>query len=253
MTRDVREAAQATWLLREWQHRSLATVWLRPGDWFTPAVEALADALEAGADVAPAAFRLGQARQDAGVSITEAIDDMAVLFRVAGHESTPLRAIRSLCAGWVEEYPGSAPTMTDAESGLATGEYLVQRLAEEYGAADRAGTAVPHTHALVVVDVSLGTTDPWERMARNAAVGQALMDAYGGGHPMARVGDGLYVVVVARGPQMGEGMERLKGAIQTCAVAMHVGTLVRQPPRVWVEALPSTWAAARALVESLPR
>ncbi len=242
-------------LLRLWQSTSIATVWLRPGDWYTPAAEALVDALESGQDAAPAAFRLGQARNAAGVSITEAIDDMAVLFRAAGLESAPIRAIRALCAGWTEGSPGGlvVPTMTDAESGLGTGEYLVQRLAEVYGTAQRSGRSVPASHALVMVDVSIAEADPWLRMARNAAVGQALVESYGEGHPMARLSDGLYAVLVDRGTGLGDGIASLRDHIGHKAVSMHVGTLVRQPPRVWVEPLPATLRYARDLVESLLR
>src|SRR5690606_38516093 len=94
--------ASASALLRTWESESVSSVWLRPGDWYTPAVEALVEALEAGLDTAPAAFRLGQARAAAGVGITEALDDMAVLFRAAGFEAAPIRTIRSLCEGWTE-------------------------------------------------------------------------------------------------------------------------------------------------------
>lgn len=244
-----------TGLLRAWQSASIDTVWLRPGDWYTPAAEALVEALEARLDTAPAAFRLGHARSEAGVGITEAIDDMAVLFRSAGYESAPIRSIRALCEGWTEGSLGAtaAPQMTDAESGLGTAEYLVQRLAEVYGGSQRLGTEVRHTHALVMIDVAVADTDPWQRMARNAAVGQALKGAYGEGHPMARLGDGLYVVLVERGHALGEGIAQLRDHIAERAMNMRVGNLMRQPPRVWIESLPDTHYYAQELIESLQR
>jgi hypothetical protein len=242
-------------LLQKWQSTSIDSVWLRPGDWYTPATEALVEALEAGLDTAPAAYRLGQDRCSAGVGITEAIDDMAVLFRAAGFESAPIRSIRALCAGWTEGTPGAiaAPTMTDAESGLGTAEYLAQRLAEVYGAAQRAGERVPTAHALVMVDVSVSDSDPWQRMARNAAVGQALKSAYGDGHPMARLGDGLYAVLVERGPALGAGIALLRDHIGEKALAMRVGNLMRQPPHVWIESLPESLHYAHELIGSLQR
>jgi hypothetical protein len=189
------------------------------------------------------------------VGITEAIDDMAVLFRAAGFESAPIRSIRALCAGWTEGTPGSiaAPTMTDAESGLGTAEYLAQRLAEVYGAAQRMGVRVPTTHALVMVDVSVADSDPWQRMARNAAVGQALKSAYGEGHPMARLGDGLYAVLVDRGAALGAGIALLRDHIGEKALAMRVGNLMRQPPHVWIESLPESLHYAHELIDSLQR
>ena len=245
----------ASGLLQQWQAKSIHSVWLRPGDWYTPATEALVEALEARLDTSAAAFRLGQARSEAGVGITEAIDDMAVLFRAAGYESAPIRSIRALCEGWTEgsSNPPSAPLMADAESGLGTAEYLTQRLSEVYGAAQRAGVSVTNTHALVMVDVSVADTDPWQRLARNAAVGQALKGAYGEGHPVARLCDGLYAVLVERGPMLGEGIAALRDHISDSAMTMRVGNLLRQPPRVWIEALPETHRYAHELIESLQR
>lgn len=244
-----------TALLHSWETASVDTVWLRPGDWYTPAAEALVEALEARLDTAPAAFRLGQARSGAGVGITEAIDDMAVLFRAAGYESAPIRSIRALCEGWTEGSTGApnAPSMTDAESGLGTTEYLTQRLAEVYGASQRHGKSVTDTHALVMVDVTVAENDPWQRMARNAAVGQALKGAYGEGHPMARMGDGLYAVLVERGETLGTGIAHLRDHISDRALAMRVGNLMRQPPRVWIESLPGSHTYATELLDSLQR
>jgi hypothetical protein len=242
-------------LLRQWESSSVDSVWLRPGDWYTPAAEALVEALDARLDTAPAAYRLGQARSAAGVGITEAIDDMAVLFRSAGFESAPIRSIRALCEGWTEgdSAPTTVPTMKDPESGLGTAEYLTQRLAEVYGAAQRVGSYVMDTHALVVVDVAVADPDPWQRMARNAAVGQALTGAYGEGYPMARLADGLYAVLVERGTALGDGIATLRDHISDRAVAMKVGNLMRQPPRVWIESLPADHGYITALLESLQR
>ena len=245
----------ASALLDRWEKASLDSVWLRPGDWYTPAVEAVVEALEARLDTAPCAFRLGEARAAAGVGITEAIDDLAVLFRAAGYESAPIRSIRSLCEGWTASSTPTldAPTMTDAESGLGTCEYLTQRLAEVYGKAARAGGLVHDTHALVMVDVSVDNTDPWHRISRNAAVGLALRSAYGEGHPMARMGDGLYAVLVERGDALGTGISTLRHYISHHAGALEASNLMRQPPRVWIESLPQSHQYAVDLVESLQR
>src|SRR6188474_687002 len=254
-TEMVSRSGETTALLQSWEATSLASVWLRPGDWYTPAAEALAEALQAGRDTAPAAYRLGQARAASGVGITESIDDMAVLFRAAGFESAPIRSIRSLCEGWTERdtAPATVPVMTDAESGLGTPEYLVQRLAEVYGAASRAGTQVSNTYALVLVDVSVADSDPWQRIARNATVGHALTDAYGVGHPMARLADGVYAVLVERDPALGAGLAALRDHIAERAIQMSVGNLMRQPPRVWVESLPDSHSYLQDLLESVCR
>ncbi len=245
----------ASELLQRWKSSSIEGVWRRPGDWYTPAVEAVVEALEAGLDTAPASFRLGQARSAAGVGITEAIDDMAVLFRAAGHVAAPVLSIRALCEGWTAGPTPTidAPTMTDAESGMGTAEYLSHRLAELYGIASRTGTSVHHTHALVMLDVSVESSNPWQRIARNAAVGSALTGAYGEGHPIARLGDGLYAVLVERGEALGAGLATLRVHISERAATLKASNLMRQPPRVWIESLPASREYAIDLVESLRR
>lgn len=256
MTSETHTASSgAAELLERWEKASLDSVWLRPGDWYTPANEAVVEALAARLDTAPCAFRLGEARSAAGVGITEAIDDLAVLFRAAGYESAPIRSIRSLCEGWTAGAAPTmnAPTMTDAESGLGTAEYLTHRLAEVYGVAARSDCCVHNTHALVMVDVSVDNTDPWHRMSRNAAVGAALRSAYGEGHPMARMGDGLYAVLVERGDALGVGIAVLRHHISHHATALKASNLMRQPPRVWIESLPDSHQFAVELVESFQR
>ncbi|GMA36030.1 MULTISPECIES: hypothetical protein [Demequina] len=242
-------------LLRSWHSTSVQSVWRRPGDWYTPAAEALAEALEARLDTAPAAYRLGQARSSAGVGITEAIDDMAVLFKAAGFASAPIRSVRALCEGWTEgaTVVAAQPPVVDAESGLGTVDYLKQRLAEVYGTAQRRGERVPATHALVMVDVSVDSADPWQRMARNATIGEALRTAYGDGHPIARLGDGLYGVLIVRDESLGESLAMLRDHIVLRSASAQVGNLTRQPARLWVEPLPETHAYASQLVDSLQR
>ena len=253
---DLASPGPASPLVAEWRSASIDSVWLRPGDWYTPAVDALAEAIEAGLDTAPSAGRLGAARAAAGVGITEAIDDLAVVFRAAGYEDTPIRSVRALCEGWTGGNPSNpivAGSMTEPESGLGTADYLAQRLVEVYGEAKRQGSRVGESHALVVVDVSVVDSDVWQRIARNAAVGAALKSAYGDSHPMAHLSDGLYGVLVRRGEALGLGIAALRQHIAERAHSMRVGNLTRQPPRVWVEALPETHAYAVELLNSLQR
>jgi hypothetical protein len=84
-------------------------------------------------------------------------------------------------------------------------------------------------------------------------VGHALKDAYGEGHPMARLSDGVYAVLVERDQALGGGIARLRDHIADQAVAMRVGNLMRQPPRVWVESLPNAHAYVQDLLESVYR
>src|SRR5690606_8111162 len=185
------EGTTATALREQWRAASVESVWLRPGDWYHPAVDALTEALVAGECATPAASRLGEMRGSAGVGIAETLDDVAALYRLIGGEP-PLDVVRALCEGWgaaVDAAPVRAGCI-DPESGLPTLDYLAVRLGETYGAARRHAFHAFVTHGLVLVDVAVGDLHPWRRAARSAAMGRALSTALPPGHPMASLGGG---------------------------------------------------------------
>lgn len=209
----------------------------------------------AGTEIGAAAARLGEARGSTGVGVGETIDDFACLFRAAGLDGPPLEAVRALCQGWADAVE-AAPVFTqcvDPESGLPTVEYFAIRLAEVYGVAARRQVPAGETHALVVVDVATEHSAPWRRMARSAAMGRALGSAHGTGHPMASLGGGVFTVLIERDETLGEQVRRLRDAVQLQATALRVGDIMRQPPRIWIEPLPETHAAAVEVLASLRR
>jgi hypothetical protein len=238
-----------------WRASSVASVWLRPADWYHPAVDALVEAVLADDVAGPAAERLGEARAESGVGISETIDDLACLFDAVGQGAPPLPLVRSLCEGWAAGQ-AAAPVLThciDPDSGLATREYLGVRLSETYGAAARAGRRAGETHALLLADVEAHPLEPWSRIVRSAVVGQGLVLAFGEGHPMAALGGGVFAVLVERGVDLGATAMDLRTALADHARAMGVQDLVREPPRVWLEPLPDTQAQAVELLEHLHR
>lgn len=242
--------------LREsWRHQSEQSVWLRPSDWYHPAVDALVEAVLTGADASSAAERLGTVRGFDGVGIAETIDDLACLYRSTGIAEPPLAVVRALCEGWVEAQAGvpACGSCVDPESGLPTRDFLGTRLAETYGVAGRAESAADHTHCLLLVDVAAAEVSPWTRMARSAAVGSALRDAYGVGHPMATLGGGLFAILAERGPGLGAQVRAVRAHVANQAGLLQVEDLVRQPPRLWVEALPGTHERAVQLLTELSR
>ncbi|WP_372594349.1 hypothetical protein [Actinotalea sp.] len=241
--------------LRErWQAQTVESVWLRPGDWYHPAVDALTEALTHGLDVTGAAHRLGTVRGAAGVGIAESLDDIAVLFGLLDREPG-LDAIRALCEGWAEAIDATpvAGSCLDPESGLPTIEYLGVRLSETYGTAHRHAHHAFSTHCLVLVDVATGDLAPWRRMARSAAMGRALSAALGTGHPMASLGGGAFAVLVERDYDLGETVRRVRDQVNDHAHTLQISDLLRQPPRIWIEPLPETHQRAVDLLQHLRR
>ncbi|QJW38234.1 hypothetical protein FIC82_004870 [Cellulosimicrobium protaetiae] len=248
-------AAPAHDTVRErWRRTSADSVWLRPGDWYHPAVDALVEAMCEERDGAPAAERLGRARAEAGVGIGETLDDVACLYGV--HDREPeVRLLRAVAVGWSEGYEATpvTPEVLDPESGLATAQYLVHRLRETYGVARRAGSDATRTHGLLVVDVALDDLTGWQRFARSAAMGRALTQTFGDGHPMASLGSGIFVVLGERGADEGELRTVLRHNIERTGLTLGVTAILRRPPRVWLEPLPQTHAAAVELLNVLQR
>ena len=247
--------ADAPETLRDaWRAASVASVWLRPGDWYHPAVDALTEALCERRDATPAAERLGRARGEAGVGIGEAIDDVACLYRSS--DSAPdLELLRAVAVGWAEGYETMpiSPDVLDPESGLATTQYLTHRLRETYDQARRTGIPVMRSHGLLVVDVALDELSGWQRLARSAAMGRALTQTFGEGHPMATLGNGLFVVLRERDTDDEWLRTELRHRIERTGLALGVSAILRRPPRLWTEPLPATHAAAVQLLGTLQR
>lgn len=247
-------------LREQWRTASARSTWLRPGDWYHPAVDALVEALCEHRDVAPSAERLGRARGEGGVSIGETLDDVACLYRARGLDPD-LELLRAVSVGWVDGYESMPvyPQVYDPESGLATVPYLVHRLREVYGASARSGAALPlaategRRHGLLVIDVAVDGLGVWQRVAQSAAMGRALTETFGEGHPMAALGTGEFVALTTRSPDEGDLHAELRARIDRAAEALGVSAILRRPPRIWMEPLPPTHTGAVNLLRDLQR
>ncbi|ADG73394.1 hypothetical protein Cfla_0479 [Cellulomonas flavigena DSM 20109] len=233
--------------LRErWRSESVASVWRRPSDWYHPAVDALAVAVLADADPSGAAFDLGRARGEHGVGIGEALDDLVCLYRSTGRAMPPLDAVRALNEGWSDAQADLVVSgaCIDAETGLPTQQYLTVRLAEAYLDAEQEDLDPAMLHGLTVVDVAAGHVTGLVRAARSAAVGAALREAFGSGHPMATLGGGVFVVLTRTDDAIEDHVAELRADIERRCADRDVAVTVRRPVRVWVEPLPETHAEA---------
>ncbi|WP_082660002.1 hypothetical protein [Cellulomonas sp. B6] len=242
--------------LRErWRHESVASVWRRPSDWYHPAVDALAATVLAQGDPSAAAWDLGRARGEHGVGVGEALDDLVCLYRSTGLPSPPTAAVRALTEGWSDAQAALMVTgaCTDPETGLPTQQYLAVRLEETYLATGRRDEDPTRVHGLAVVDVAAGHVTGLLRAARSAAVGAALRDAFGAGHPMATLGGGVFAVLTRAGDDADERIAALREGVARRCEDVDVRVSTRQPVRVWVEPLPGTHAGAVQRLAQLAR
>jgi GGDEF domain-containing protein len=190
----------------------------------------------------------------AGVGIGEAIDDLICLYRAVAIPPDA-EVLRALALGWVQGRE-SLPVLSgvrDPMTGLPTIDYLGERMRETYGAAKVAGTPVPQTHCLVVIDVAVDGLDAWQRMARSAAVGRTLDQIFGEGHPMAAMSDGVFAVLCERADTVSQVAQSLRRVVEKNAEILGLGEALRRPTRVWVERLPATHDGALQLLHHLVR
>lgn len=250
MTTDLGPSAHLPEGLRDrWRATSVESVWLRPSDWYDPAVDTLVEAVLHDTDPAAAAEDLGRARGCDGVGIAEAVDDLACLYRTAGVSVPPLAAIRAFAAGWADGSSAGigSDSAFDPETGLPTRSYLELRLRETYGAGEDA------EHRLVVVDVAAGEVSGLLRAARSAATGAALATAFGAGHPMATLGGGMFAALIRPGDDVDARLALLRADLTRRCADVEVRVTLRQPVRAWTEALPASHDGAVRLLGRLAR
>lgn len=189
-----RRALRAGWLAT-----SLMDGWRFPGDWGVAAVDAVLDAVVAGDGLAEPCARLGAARGEAGVGLSEAFDDLWALFAVTRIDP-PAWVVRSFCVAYVESMPthASCTESGHALSGVAPVGYLRIRVGELYREARATGVPVHRRHGLLVVRLP---PDPsgWPGITQRLAIGRALCETFHAGETVASAGPATTVVVTRPG------------------------------------------------------
>jgi hypothetical protein len=230
-----------------WRAASLRAGWSFPQDWWSPAVEAVVDALVDGRDLTAPCAGLGRARAEAGVGLDEVLVDFAA---VPGMRAAVDPLVRAVAGGWAEVAcrPASLGLCEDPLTGLATPAYLRTRLGEAYREAARSGVPVAGSHALVVVAVEPADGSRLLTTSRLLLVGAALRDAFPGGETLAAAGPTRAVALVDREPPLGP-----RAAALHRLLAERLGQAGSPPARVWIERLPATLGAACQLLAGLAR
>jgi len=153
--------------------------WVRPEDWWHPAVEALARAVARRQDVRPAGAHLGHARARAGWSARRTVDDIFALYRRMPLAGPPSRLIRAVVEAWAEVRfaPADVTLCGDPRRGSVTAGYLASLLGGVYrlgGGED--GPPLSDEFIVLVVDAPApeGGTG-WEPVTLLLDVGPALV------------------------------------------------------------------------------
>ena len=228
-----------------WREASLAAGWAFPGDWWTPAVEALVEAVREAAPLEPPSAELGRSRAAAGVELNEVFDDLDALFTELPGDADDCRGvIRAAALGWADVTCSmlAASACEDPLSRLTTAAYLRTRLGELYREASRGGTQAGRTHALVVVraDQRAGLAG----LTGGLRLAESLRAVFSGGETLCAAGRSHTLALVQREPSL---------AGRIAALRALFGELEQRILRIWVEALPPGYPAALRLLDDFAR
>jgi GGDEF domain-containing protein len=237
-------------LVDRWCAAAASNGWATTGDWWTPAIEAVADAVADGRDAAPSCAELGRVRAEDGASLAETMDDLTALYDVAGLGQPPYDAMRAISLAWAESSLQflHALSCEDPLTGLATLAHLRTRIAESYREAERIGRPVAASHAVLVVELVDDMVGPWERTLRLTDIAECMRAVFSGGETLARASDRRALALVTRRTDLPRTVEALRRLL----VDWRVGEPV-EPPRIWVEGLPYTGRSAVRLLDELAR
>jgi hypothetical protein len=238
-------------LIDRWCAGSLATGWATPGGWWTPAIDAVVEAVLDDGDYRSACAELARQRALRGCSLAETIDDIGALFAAARLGTPPYEITRAVALAWAEAAQASieAAGCVNATTGLGTAAHVEARLAEMYAEGRKYGYSPSETHSLVVVELSaVGQIgDPWDDALRISDVAECLRTVFDGGQTMGLTGPGRVVVIVPRAadlPRTIDGVRRMLHQWRRVGVGSP-GALI------WVESLPVGQVAAERLLSTL--
>ncbi len=208
-------------------------------------LEAVAESLAAGDDVAPAAAEAGRTLAADGASLGEALSALRTCTVLLGLGEPGFLATEALATSWSEAtlaFLGDV-SCEDPLTGLASAAHLRARLQEIYRAADLVGASVRASHALLVADTGDLTdhvgNDPFAHALTLAGVAEAVRGVFPGEETLARVGHDKVVALVRRPAHLGATVVELRALLRDVGFPRT---------RIWVEALPDDAAmAAQAL------
>lgn len=213
--------------------------------------EAVAEALAGHADARVACAVVGREMARDGADLGEALDGLRSTYQWVRGGLPDFDATQALCVAWSEETLAYAHQISceDPLTGVASLAHVRARLSEVYRGAEQSGLSASTSHALVVVDLPLLPTPvaaaPFDRALRLVRAVEFVRAVFGGEDTIAQLGHSRLVVLTGRTDTIGRQVASLRELLAT--------TPGVEGSRVWIEGLPSTNAAAAALLDELTR
>lgn len=215
--------------------------------------EAVGEALASGCGPQPACAAVGRDLARDGVDLGEALHGLRTTYAAVLGDPPTVAAVEALALAWSEETLGFVHQLSceDPLTGLASLAHLRARLAAVYREAEQRGTSVPHSHALVVVELPslAGLDGPDGRFGRalwQVRVAETVRLVFPGGETICQVGASRLIVAAERHHLLG------RKAIALGDLLEELGGGGRGA-QVWIEGLPTGNDAAAALLDELAR
>jgi hypothetical protein len=217
---------------------------------FVALAEMLMDGRDDPSMLREAGREAGRSAADTGTSLEAVLDDLALVSQAAvGMAEPPFRLVRAVAEGWSDAQMGYLRSLSceDPLTGLTSLHHVRTRLGDAYRAAGRDGTE-PQV-ALIVVDVIDGGAgmSRLDRTMRMVHVSEMLRTVFNGDETIGQLSGARAVAVVRRDEQVAVSVRGLRDLL--------TGWAGRGGPttRVWIEGLPTSMAAAVALLDELAR
>ena len=217
-----------------------------------PRFEAVGEALASGSDPVAACEVAGAALAGDGVSLAEALDQLAVTSHAVTGGEPAHQATRAVAVAWSDATLAYVNTLScdDPLTGLSSLAHLRSRTAELYRAEAHVGTPPALSHALVVVSTPLpsgtapGRDGALTQALHVASVGDTARTVFAGSETVASAGSGRVVVLADRDDRLGRRVALLRRMLDGRPAG---------PARVWIEGLPHSDEAAARLLDELTR
>ncbi len=229
---------------------------------FNPArFEAVGERLAAGHDASEACAMVGRGMARDGVDLGEALDGLMTTYaHVLGGEPD-FRAVRALGQAWSEETLGYLHQLSceDPLTGLASLAHLRARLSEVYRGDEQGGSAMPTSHALVVLDLTLLARtsvrgDMFESTLRLVRLAEGARMAFPGGETICQASPRRVVVLARRGDLLAQRVGLLRDLVEDLVPGGGPGSGPESGrARVWIEGLPPYNYGAGLLLDEIAR
>jgi len=214
--------------------------------------EAVGEALTSESSVITACAVVGRDVARDGAALGEALDGLRATYRLVLGSLPDFEAAHALSVAWAEATLESLQQMSceDPLTGLVSLAHVRSRVAELHREAEREGSKLSQTHALVVVESAFlspveAAEHPFTRALHLVRVGEVVRTVFSA-ETIGRLGLDSAVVVVRREPGLGTRVSLLREFLADPGLGARAA-------RVWIEGLPDSPSMAPSLLDELRR